>query len=148
MDGLRDPRRHAACAYLASLQSTHDLCKRIYQDYDKEPEADHGRFKEALDIYNGQVAPENRISPDEQVPSQRRLSQAVDSRHKADLLRAEDTYFQAHGGLVSAPGASTCCMANLRPASDEEGFDSATFRVALLRRVRDRVFPEDGPCPH
>ena len=66
---MRDPRRHAACAYLASVNATKDLCKTIYKDYETEPEEDHARVQDTRDIFNEMVAPTRRLAARDQVPS-------------------------------------------------------------------------------
>jgi hypothetical protein len=145
--GLRDPARHAAAAYLASLNQTKDLCLRLDPRFDA---ADLGggslRSDAERELQSG-VLPAAAWDQSSIDTSQRELSGLIDAASLSQLLEQErqDVAFQAHVALCRLPGAGAWLTACL--VDDGREIDAPLFQAALKRRLRVPFFNADGYCP-
>ena len=143
--GLRDAERHAPAAYVSSVWSCQSLCKRIDSGFDLHN--DGGHFAAALAELKGKCLEAASLNLQEGVVKQKQLSALLDGALKEELragARAEGSRL-AHLALVALPGAGAWLTAP--PADDGRDIEPALFRVALQRRLRLRVAPDDVCCP-
>ena len=143
--GLRDAASHAPAAYISSVWSCQDLCRRIDPRFEVYDTAGH--FEAALVELRGRCLETANLNLQEGRVKQKQLSMMLDGALKEKLRassRAEGARL-AHLALVSLPGAGAWLTAP--PVDDGREIEPALFQVALKRRLRLRVATVDSHCP-
>ena len=147
--GIRDPGKHAAAAYVASVAQARGLCQAVDESFDPADTAGGLGWQQAVQQLASLVLEPARPSLEGDMSAfrQKQLSQLLDAALRDELLRSEvrDTAFQGHIGLCSLPGAGAWLTSPIVP--DGREMDAPLFQVALKRRLRMKVFDEDNFCP-
>ena len=145
--GIRDPAKHAAAAYLASLSQTRELCGLIDPSFDGD-DADGGLYLHATEA-DLRASVLEAAAPDRGGSrlTQKEVSSLVDAALLQQLAHDQrhDAFFCAHLALNALPGAGVWLTAP--PVKDDREIDAPLFKVEVLRRIRMPVFEEDDFCP-
>ena len=144
--GVRDPGRHAAGAYIASLAQTRDLCQRIDSAFDVTDAAGGLCLADATAEVRNLALEAAALDRGNEPVKQKEISSLLDASFKQQILanNGSDPTFLTHLTLCSVPGAGTWLTAP--PVPDGRAIDTPLFRVDLQRRLRVPIFPGDGVC--
>ena len=141
--GLRDPRRHAPAAYLASTRGTRGKCCALRAAYGttgfKEARAE-AELLEETGTEASLVGPAGK-------GAQKYLSGLVDARVRQRLESGpgSDGAYKQHLALMRQPSAGVWLTAP--PVDDGRHMDPDLFRIALARRLRLKLSDKPQWCP-
>ena len=143
--GIRDVRRHASAAFVASVWSCQHLCKALDPNYNIDQGG--GDVPAAVTELQSSCMDTANLNPACSPMTQKHLSSLIDGALKAELradVRNKGAHL-AHLNLVTLPGAGACLTAP--PVEDGRDFDPDLFRIALKRRLRIQISVRDSYCP-
>ena len=147
--GLRQASSHCDAAFLASIQNTEGLCRKLDPSYTLQLDLPSSEAALAMADFNTAVLPEDQLTPSAEGRSQKELSRRRDAKTLTDIKAAaarSSTARRAHLELTSAERAGSW-LHNRPSPNTATHMDPLLFRESILTWLRMPVFDEDGVCP-
>ena len=146
--GFRSTEHHSPAAFLSSQVACHEHCAKIDPDFVWDPDNTQSDAHAAGAEFNSRVVPADHLTDATQIPSQQKLSAALDTctLFKLRLAHRTDVHYQAHLNHTSSAGASQWIHA--RPSKSlRSHVDPSLYRLMMQRHLRAPIFESEFHCP-